>query len=177
MANWTGSRFAAVRVRPAQGDHRRSEPRPEHWLLAEWPYDEASPAKFWFSTLSAAAPIDQLVGQAKLRWLIERDYQELKQELGLGHYEGRGWPGFHHHGALCIAAYGFLIAEKAAIPPSAPKNDWLVKAPQIPTGYKPRGSANPNRATCASFDRNTETSDRARPGAKPAALSVLHAGR
>ncbi len=56
-----------------------------------------------------------------LRWLIERDYLELKQKLGLGHYEGRGWPGFHHHGALCIAAYGFLVAEKAAIPPSAPE--------------------------------------------------------
>ena len=109
--------------------------------------------------------------------MIERDYQELKQELGLGHYEGRGWPGFHHHGALCIAAYGFLIAEKAAIPPSAPKNNWLVKAPQLPKGYKPRGSANPNRETCAAFDRNTETADRARLGAKPAALSVLHAGR
>jgi len=171
------SRFAALRVRPAQGDHRRSEPRPEHWLLAEWPYDEAEPVKFWFSTLSADTPIDRLVGQAKVRWLIERDYQELKQELGLGHYEGRGWPGFHHHGALCIAAYGFLIAEKAAIPPSAPKNTWLVKAPQLPAGYKPRGSANPNRATCASFDRNIETADRARPGAQPAAVSVLYADR
>ena len=171
------SRFAALRVRPAQGDHRRSEPRPEHWLLAEWPKEEAGPAQFWFSNLPADTPIDRLVALAKLRWLIERDYQELKQELGLGHYEGRGWPGFHHHGALCIAAYGFLIAEKAAIPPSAPKNRWLVKAPQLPSGYKPRGSANPNRATCASLDRNTETADRTFPGAKPAAMPVLYTDR
>ena len=59
-----------------------------------------------------------LVDIAKLRWRIERDYQELKQELGLGHYEGRGWRGFHHHATLCIAAYGFLISERETIPPS-----------------------------------------------------------
>jgi len=59
----------------------------------------------------------RLVDLAKLRWRIERDYQDLKRELGLGHYEGRGWRGFHHHATLCIAAYGFLIAERAAIPP------------------------------------------------------------
>ena len=82
--------------------------------------------------MPADTPIDRLVYQAKLRWLIERDYQELKQELGLGHYEGRGWPGFHHHGALCIAAYGFLIAEKAKLPPSAANTKWLVKTPEFP---------------------------------------------
>ena len=170
------SRFAALRVRPAQGDHRRSEPRPEQWLLAEWPDDEAGPTKFWFSTVPANTPINRLVFLAKLRWLIERDYLELKQELGLGHYEGRGWPGFHHHGALCIAAYGFLIAEKAAIPPSAPETTWLVKAPKLPAGRNPRGSTNPNRGTCVSLDRNTATTDRTRPGAKPAPLSMLRPG-
>ena len=58
----------------------------------------------------------RLVDLAKLRWRIERDYQELKQELGLGHYEGRGWRGFHHHASLCIAAYGFLVAEREDFP-------------------------------------------------------------
>ena len=168
------SRFAALRVRPAQGDHRRGAPRPEHWLLAEWPEGEAEPTRFWFSTMPANTAIKQLVSFAKLRWLIERDYLELKQELGLGHYEGRGWPGFHHHGALCIAAYGFLVAEKAAIPPSASKTTWLVTAPELPVGHKPRRGANPNRAPCAPLDRHTETTDRTRPGPKPAPMPVLH---
>jgi SRSO17 transposase len=94
------SRFAALRVRPAQGDHRRSTPRPKHWLLAEWPRDEAEPRKFWFSNLSADTPIQRLVRLAKLRWLIERDDLNLKQELGLGHYEGRQWPGMAEPGLV-----------------------------------------------------------------------------
>lgn len=167
------SRFAALRVRPAQGDHRRSLPRLEHWLLAEWPEDEAEPTKFWFSNLPADMPIERLVTLAKLRWLIERDYQELKQELGLGHYEGRSWPGFHHHAALCIAAYGFLVAEKAAIPPSAAQTDRLVQASQLPAGHKPRGSAAANRTPCALLHRHTATTDRPQPGEKPASMSLL----
>src|SRR3954470_22339471 len=71
------------------------------------------------ATVPPDTPFDRLVDLAKLRWRIERDYQELKQELGLGHYEGRGWRGFHHHATLCIAAYAFLIAERARVPPSA----------------------------------------------------------
>ena len=171
------SRFAALRIHPAQGDHRRSAPRPEHWLLAEWPRDEAGPSKFWFSNLPADTPIERLVFLAKLRWLIERDYLELKQELGLGHYEGRGWPGFHHHGALCIAAYGFLLAEKAAIPPSAKETARLVQAPELPAGHRPRGSPDPNRATPALLDRYSATTDRPRPGAKPAPMPLLHPDR
>ncbi|MCP5073879.1 MAG: IS701 family transposase [Rhodobacteraceae bacterium] len=167
------SRFVALRVRPAQGDHQRDEARPEQWLLAEWPQDETEPTRFWFSNLSADTSIERLVYMAKLRWLIERDYLELKQELGLGHYEGRGWPGFHHHCALCTAAYGFLIAEKAAIPPSAAKTTQMVKAAKLPAGYKPRGSADPNRATRAVLDRNFAKTDRTSPGEKPAAMPVL----
>jgi SRSO17 transposase len=167
------SRFSALRVRPAQGDHRRSQPRPEQWLLAEWPEDEAEPTKFWFSNLPAETPLKRLVYLAKLRWLIERDYQELKQELGLGHYEGRGWPGFHHHAALCIAAYGFLVAERAAIPPSAAQTDRLVQAPQLPADHKPRGSAAANRAPCVLLHRHTATTDRPQPGEKPPAMSLL----
>ena len=117
--------------------------------------------------------LKRLVTLAKRRWMIERDYLELKQELGLGHYEGRGWPGFHHHGALCIAAYGFLIAEKAALPPSAPETTWLVQVPELPKGHRPRGSPDPNRAPSAQLDRNTATTHRPRPGTEPAPMSML----
>jgi SRSO17 transposase len=81
-----------------------------------------------------------MVDQAKLRWRIERDYQDLKQELGLGHYEGRGWRGFHHHATLCIAAYGFLIAERGAFPPSDGFWPPSLEAPALPDGYRPRGA-------------------------------------
>jgi SRSO17 transposase len=113
------SRCAAVRVRPAHRDDHRATARPEQWCLIEWPVGEPEPTKYWLSTLPANTTRRTLVDTAKLRWRIERDDQELKQELGLGHYEGRGWRGFHHHATLCIAAYGFLIAEREAIPPSA----------------------------------------------------------
>ena len=112
-------RFAAVRVRPAHRDYSRPVPRPEEWLLVEWPKDEDEPTKYWLATLPPNTSLRAMVDQAKLRWRIERDYQDLKQELGLGHYEGRGWRGFHHHAALCIAAYGFLVAERGAFPPPA----------------------------------------------------------
>lgn len=167
------SRFAALRVRPAQGDHRRSTPRPEHWLLVEWPVDEAKPSKFWLSNLPAKTPIKRLVRLAKLRWLIERDYLELKQELGLGHYEGRGWPGFHHHGALCIAAYGFLIAERAALPPSAEKTARLVQVAELPDGYRPRGSPAAHRAARDLLDRNAAKTHRTGPGPAPTKVPVL----
>jgi SRSO17 transposase len=167
------SRFVALRLRPAARDHRRSTPRPEQWLLAEWPPEEARPTDFWFSNLPAETSLKRLVTLAKRRWMIERDYLELKQELGLGHYEGRGWPGFHHHGALCIAAYGFLIAEKAALPPSAPETTWLVQVPELPKGHRPRGSPDPNRTPSAQLDRNTATTHRTGPGTEPASMSML----
>ena len=167
------SRFAALRVRPAQGDRRRSDPRPEHWLLIEWPQDEPKPTKFWLSNLAEDTPIEHLVYQAKLRWLIERDYLELKEELGLDHYEGRSWPGFHHHAALCIAAYGFLVAERAAIPPSAQAAARLVQAPALPDGYRPRGAASQDRTPCPVLDRDTQTADRPHPGATPTAMPML----
>jgi hypothetical protein len=141
--------------------------------LVEWPGDEPQPTKFWLSTLPADTPITRLVYLAKLRWLIERDYLELKQEIGLGHYEGRGWGGFHHHGALCIAAYGFWVAERAAIPPSAAGTSGLVQAPPIPDGHRPRGAAAPNRTPRAIVDRHPETPPRPRPRANAAAMSVL----
>ena len=137
------SRFAAVRIRPAHRDYHRSTPRPEEWCLIEWPTGEPEPTKYFLSTLPANISRRELVNTAKLRWRIERDYQDLKQELGLGHYEGRGWRGFHHHATLCIAAYGFLISEREAIPPSAPKPAIFFKEPPLPEGYRPRGSPDP----------------------------------
>lgn len=151
------SRFAAFRVRPVA--RRGDPPNPEHWLLIEWPKGEDEPTKYWLSNLPANTTIKRLVYLAKLRWLIERDYQELKQELGLGHYEGRGWPGFHHHAALCIAAYGFLVAERAAFSPSA-ETAGLVQAPELPAGQRPRGGPDPHRTARRTFDRNACTKDR-----------------
>lgn len=132
------SRFARLRVRPAHRDEKRSEPRPEEWLLLEWPRGEPEPTKYWLSTLPATIPIADLVRLAKLRWRIERDYQELKDELGLDHFEGRGWRGFHHHGALCIAAYAFLAAERATLSPPAPLA--FLRPARLPKGFKPRGA-------------------------------------
>ena len=105
-------RFAAARVRHAGGNAGRARLEPEQWLLIEWPADQDEPTKYWLSTLSEDAALNELVDAAHQRWRIERDYQELKQDFGLGHYEGRGWRGFHHHASLCIAAYGFLMAER-----------------------------------------------------------------
>ena len=88
------SRFARVRVRVASSDQHGGK-RAKEWLLIEWPDDEDEPAKYWLSTLPKNISFCDLVDAAKLRWRIERDYQELKQEVGLGHFEGRGWRGFH----------------------------------------------------------------------------------
>jgi SRSO17 transposase len=135
------SRFAAVRVRPAHRDFERSEPHPEQWLLIEWPKGEREPTKYWFSTEAADISRRELVKLAKHRWIIERDYQELKQELGLGHYEGRGWRGFHHHATLCIAAYGFLVAERSRFSPSARAGRLELRTAKIPSAFQPRGSS------------------------------------
>ena len=132
--------FAAVRVRPAHRDFERSAPYPEQWLLIEWPRGEAAPTKYWLSTLPAETPLKDLVRMAKQRWIIERDYEELKQELGLGHYEGRGWRGFHHHATLCIAAYGFLVADRNRFSPSARAGRLGLSSPRMPPQFCPRGS-------------------------------------
>jgi len=139
------SRFAVVRVRPAHRDHLRSAPYPEEWLLIEWPKGESEPAKYWLSTLPPKTRLTALVRLAKHRWIIERDYEELKQELGLGHYEGRGWRGFHHHATLCIAAYGFLAIERSRFSPSARAGRLELRATRIPPEFQPRGSPPPRR--------------------------------
>jgi SRSO17 transposase len=134
------SRFAAVRVRPAHRDYWKAEPHAEEWLLIEWPRGETEPTKYWISTLPSDTKLKALIRMAKQRWIIERDYQELKQELGLGHFEGRNWRGFHHHATLCIAAYGFLVAERNLFSPSARAGHPGFVAPGPVPHFSPRGS-------------------------------------
>jgi SRSO17 transposase len=164
------SRFAAVRLRPASRDYNRTKPHPVEWLIVEWPNGEAAPSKYWLSTLPKDTPLQELVDKAKLRWRIERDYEELKSELGLAHYEGRGWRGFHHHATLCIAAYGFLICEREAIPPSA---FWRRKKPPLPKGFRPRGAADPPRTSRRKLDRDDQKTSHRRACQDPHAMSML----
>src|ERR1035437_10187723 len=172
-AEWLSSRFARVRVRIAHRDYNLTEARPEEWLLIEWPEGEDEPTKYWLSTLPKEVSFRRLVDTAKLRWRIERDYQKLKQELGLGHFEGRGWRGFHHHAPLCVAAYGFLISERETIPPSGPHSTTLFPKLAPPDGYQPRGSAATARASHPKLNRNhASTADR-RARQKYAAMSML----
>jgi SRSO17 transposase len=131
------SRFAAVRVRPAHRDYEQAEPHQEEWLLIEWPREEKEPTKYWVSTLPPTTKLKALIKMAKHRWIIERDYEELKQELGLGHFEGRNWRGFHHHATLCIASYGFLVAERNRFSPSARAGHLWIRCPQASVGLPP----------------------------------------
>jgi SRSO17 transposase len=146
------SRFARVRVRTSP--IRRAKERAEETLLIEWPEGEAEPSQYWLSTLHETTSFRRLVDIAKMRWRIERDYQDLKQEIGLGHYEGRGWTGFHHHGTLCIAAYGFLVSERETIPPSAPRRARSLAKPALPDGYRPRGTPDPAATPHPQLDRH-----------------------
>ena len=137
---WLSSRFARVRVHVASSHSRPNKPSKE-WLLIEWPEGEKEPTKYWLSTLPKDITFHALVDAAKLRWRVERDYEELKQEVGLGHFEGRGWRGFHHHATMCIAAYGFLISERETIPPSGPRSARGVQELAVSAGYRPRRPA------------------------------------
>ena len=106
-----------------------------------------------------------------MRWRIERDYQDLKQEFGLSHYEGRGWRGFHHHATLCIAAYGFLLADRLKHSGSK-KNSSRSKIPPLPRDYTPRGS--PTRAASrARFHRHPALPSGLRHRQKTPSLPLL----
>jgi len=132
-------RFARVRVRAARGDKQRSERRAEQWLLIEWPQDAPEPTKYFLSTEAVSATLAELVATAKTRWRIERDYQEMKGEFGLNHYEGRGWRGFHHHASLCIATYAFTTLERLR-QPAQKKNPAQPQVPALAEDYRSRGS-------------------------------------
>src|SRR6516164_8448054 len=146
------SRFARVRVHaaPIRGEARFAE----ETLLIEWPEGEAKPTKYWLATVDRKMSLRGLVDLAKMRWRIERDYEDLKQEIGLGHYEGRGWRGFHHHGTLCIAAYGFLISERERIPPSGSHSAAQIEKSPVPSDYRPRGAPAPAAAPRPKLDRD-----------------------
>jgi SRSO17 transposase len=177
-ADWLSSRFARVRVRAAHRDTiARREPagqsRAEEWLVIEWLAHEREPTKYWLATLPEDITFECLVDFAKLRWRIERDYQDLKQEVGLGHFEGRRWRGFHHHATLCIAAYGFLISERETIPPSALSSPALFARSALPENYRPRGAADPNTAPHTKLYRYNAPLPHCRSRKEPVAMPVL----
>jgi SRSO17 transposase len=159
------SRFARVRVRAAQGGRSRAL----EWLLIEWPKEESQPTRYFLSNLSADITLKALVTTVKMRWRIERDYRELKQEVGLGHYEGRNWRGLHHHASLCIAAYGFLVLESLR---GRKKNSTRCKQPALPKGFVPRG-ARANAAPHTLVDCHHTLSLGAYHRPSPATLPVL----
>ena len=146
-----------------------SEGAPRHCVLAD--------AGYGISTLPETTAWNDLVHAAHMRWRIERDYQDLKQDLGLGHYEGRGWRGFHHHATLSIAAYGFLMAQRlqTGSDASSKKNFVQRQVPAIPDDYVPRGS--PARAASrAKLDHNVAPSTRRRARNRSGALPALQLG-
>jgi SRSO17 transposase len=109
------SRFVALRVRPAGIRLRRATrggELPVRWLLAEWPQGEPEPVKYWLASLPETTPLERLVHLAKLRWRVEHDYRELKDALGLDHFEGRSWQGWHHHVTLVSVAHAFVTLER-----------------------------------------------------------------
>ena len=117
------SRFVALRVRPAGVRLRRAVAGgelPVRWLLAEWPADQATPVKYWLASLREEVPLQELVRLAKLRWRIEHDYRELKDGLGLDHFEGRSFGGWHHHVTLVSAAHAFVTLQRLDSKPAAP---------------------------------------------------------
>jgi SRSO17 transposase len=173
------SRFARVRVRAA-GEGTTVE-EPEEWLIVEWPKGEKEPTKFCLSTLPEDIAFERMIDITMMRWRIERDYQELEQEVGLGHFEGRSWRGFHHHATscrrrasstMCIAAYGFLVAERGAFPPSASRSRYLMEKPAL-QGCRPRGSPASPRAPRRALDRNAPTAPQRRPRRASVALPLL----
>jgi SRSO17 transposase len=166
------SRFAAVRVRAAHGDRQASELRAEEWLLIEWPKGETEPTKYFVSTLPMETSRKELVTIVKMRWRIERDYQELKQEFGLDNFEGRNWRGFHHHATLCIAAYGFLVGERLVHGDSIKKNDCIREKPALPENYTPRGAGS-TPTPRGGFDHHPALGDRSRTRSATEPLPLL----
>jgi SRSO17 transposase len=125
---WLTSRFLALRVQPSHGFVQGEPPHKAVWLLAEWPAAEKAPTKYWLGDLPPSTPLRRLVRVAKCRWAIEQDYQQLKDELGLDHYEGRGWVGWHHHVTLVMLAHAFLTLETLR----RKKNCWVDPATDAP---------------------------------------------
>jgi len=113
------SRFSACRAQPAHGQAHYQPELASVWVLIEWPANTAAPTKYWFSNLPEGVSWRRLVRLAKLRWRVEQNYQQLKEELGLDHYEGRSWQGWHHHVTLVCLAYAFLLLERRRLKKNA----------------------------------------------------------
>lgn len=145
------SRFCAQRVRPAHQDYLRQTPRAEEWLLIEWPEAEAAPTKYYFATLKRQTSLRKLVYAAKGRWPIERAYEELK-DVGLGHYEVRGWRGFHHHATMSIAAYAFLIMERGLFSPCGNHRPSRWPSASVSGGGRYNGPSNTTGKAQPNFD-------------------------
>jgi SRSO17 transposase len=125
---WRQSRFYACRVQPSHGFNTGQPPHPEVWLLVEWPPGEKEPTKYFLCDLPGSYTLRRLVRIVKGRWKIEQDYQQLKEELGLDHYEGRHWTGWHHHVTLVMLAHAFLTLERLR----NKKNFWVDPATDTP---------------------------------------------
>jgi SRSO17 transposase len=125
---WLESRFDACRVQPSHGFHEGRPPHKEVWLLVEWPRGEKEPTQYFLCDLPEHYPLRRLVRIVKARWKIEQDYQQLKEELGLDHYEGRSWAGWHHHVTLVMLAHAFLTLERLR----SKKNFWVDPATDAP---------------------------------------------
>jgi SRSO17 transposase len=160
-----GSRFARVRCCAAQ----YNRPREQQWLIIEWPMGEPQPTKYFLSNLPADTSFKALINTLKMRWRIEHDYRELKEEVGLDHYEGRNWRGFHHHASLCIAAYGFLMLVRLS---GVKKNTARIQAPALPKTFRPRG-AGPDAAPRALVHRHGAPKTRSRHRSQSATMPVL----
>jgi SRSO17 transposase len=125
---WLESRFVSVRVHPSHGYHAGEPPHKEVWLLIEWPPKEQEPTKYFLCDLPPTYTLRRLVRLTKCRWAIEQDYHQLKEELGLDHYEGRTWTGWHHHVTLTMLAHAFLTLEALR----TKKNFWVDPASDAP---------------------------------------------
>ena len=128
-------RFYAARIYSAE--RRTKKTRPELkpiWLIIEETGEAKRPFKFYFSNLPEGTSLKRLVALIKLRWRVERDYQELKGEIGLDHFEGRNWRGFHHHATLCAVAHGFLALRRALFPPEQSAMDVAAGATSSAAG-------------------------------------------
>jgi SRSO17 transposase len=125
---WLESRFVSVRVHPSHGYHAGEPPHKEVWLLIEWPPEEPEPTKYFLCDLPPTYTLRRLVRLTKCRWAIEQDYHQLKEELGLDHYEGRTWTGWHHHVTLTMLAHAFLTLEALR----TKKNFWVDPASDAP---------------------------------------------
>ena len=123
------SRFAAIRVQPSHGHVRGKLTEPMQWLIIEWPPEADQPTKFWLSNLPEETSLRDLVYWAKIRWWVEQNYQQLKDDIGLDHFEGRSWVGWHHHVTLSMIAFDFLVLEGFRLK----KNFW-VDPPTCQTG-------------------------------------------